>query len=293
MSAVTEIQQKISNGRLSLTPRTFRRTAEAFGTTRLVLQARTPAARIARQVTAGGGQAGAQVPNSTTIQVGEAPEGFGKYVQWDPNDEQLALVAFLNAGDPLGVAIQGVTAGDTLHVVSAVGLASFAEEVENEGASAFIGIIAAGAQVAATAFGAPEAAPIIQAGAKFAEEKFKERQVRTKRRDPFGVDPGSQHKARQEGGVLICKPEAHGIYYSGRDTKFWIKEPGDRTDGNRPAHLGGNATFLRRGMGPTRVREDGDIYLAPWDHIFDDNFGYYKLHILVKRGDLPPPTPVD
>jgi hypothetical protein len=90
-----------------------------------------------------------------------------------------------------------------------------------------------------------------------------ERQVKTKIRDAYGEEPSKKDMARQEGGVLVCKPEAHGscYYYSGEDEKFWIKPPGNRIDRNRPEHLGRNAFFIRRGMGAQRVREAGDLYL--------------------------------
>jgi hypothetical protein len=230
---------------------------------------------------------GIAAPSSAVVQVGKAPEGFGKYVEWAPQDQQLALIAFINAADPMGVAILGATPGDTLDLIFASGLASFSEEVENEGVPAFIGIVAAGATLGASAFGFPEAAPVIAAGAQFAKEKFKEKLVRTMVRDPFGEDPSSHLKARREGGVLICRPEARGVYSSGRDQEFWIKPPGDRKDSNRPPHLEGKANFIRRGMERTMCREGGAFVLQPWDHIFQDNQGFYELHLIMRRGDLP------
>jgi hypothetical protein len=217
------------------------------------------------------------------------PQGFGKFVHWDEDDVALALVVFLNAADPLGVGIFGVTQGDTIEPIGSTGIASFSEDIENEGISSFIGIVAAGAKAGAAAYGAPEAAPLIDAGAKFAQDRFKEKLVKTMRRDAFGVDPGTGVKARCEGGVLVCMPSARGAYYSG-DGRC-IKAPGDRIDANRPAHLGRNAFFLRRGMGKTMSREGGDMYILAWDHIFEDNFGFYRLHLLLKRGALPPPPP--
>jgi hypothetical protein len=296
MTAITQIQHEIQNGRLALRPGEYQEKARLFGPRRVVPTGRTLADQITQAV--GGDHRHTtstltHSPASTTTQVGDAPEGFGKYVQWDADDDELALVVFLNAADPMGVAILGVTAGDTLELVSAAGLASFAEDTENEGVSSIIGIVAAGASLAASAFGAPEATPVIGAGATFAQDRFKERQVKTKRRDPYGVDPGSQHKARQEGGVLICRPEAHGVYYSGNDEKFWIKKPGDRIDRHRPDHLGRNANFIRRGMGRTMSRGAGDLYLVAWDHIFSDNFGFYELRVIMRRGDVPEPSPVD
>jgi hypothetical protein len=247
--------------------------------------------RPARPGVAGGGL---KTPESTTQQVGQAPDGFGKYIQWAPGDQALALMVFLNTADSTGVAVLGVNKTDTIELVSAAGNASFSEGTANKGIPAAIGIVAAGANIGAAAFGFPEAAPLIGAASKFAQEQFAEKPLKTKQRDAYGVDPGSQHKARQEGGVLICMPGAHGTYSSGEDEKFWIKEPGNRIDRHRPDHVK-KAFFIRRGMGPQTMADAGDLYMLAWDHDFRDNLGFYELHVILRRGSgrVPPPPEVE
>jgi hypothetical protein len=232
-------------------------------------------------------------PKSAIVTVGEAPQGFGKQVLWDPGDAGLAVVAFINAADPFGVMISGVKPTDTIEFVSATGLASFAEDTKNEGISSLIGIVAAGANIAASAFDAPEAAGLINAGAQFAEEQFKENKVKTKRRDAFGQDPGSGLRARQEGGVLVSMPGAGQIFYSGNSDhrERWIKEPGIRDAAHMPDHVFG-AFFLQSGHDRVNSDSEGDIIIYAWDFVFDDNFGFYRLHFLLRRGDgVSPPIP--
>ena len=97
--------------------------------------------------------------------------------------------------------------------------------------------------------------------------------VKTKRRDPFGEDPGSGHKARQEGGVLISLPEARQAYYSGNGDheERWIKQPGTRDKAHYPSHVK-HAFFLQSGSGNARVTgAEGDFIIYPWDHDFGDN----------------------
>ncbi len=233
-------------------------------------------------------------PKSEIISVGEQPQGFGKQVVWDSADAGLALVVFINPADHLGVMISGVKATDTIDVVSATGIASFAEDTENEGISSFIGIVAAGAGLAASAFGTPEAVPVISAGANFAQDRFQEKKVKTKRRDAFGVDPGSGHHAREEGGVAVSLPSAGTIYYSGDSdhTERWIKAPGTPRDSQHlPNHI--NAAFFLQGRPKDKgtATEAGDIFIYAWDWFFEDNFGFYQLHVLLQRGSGEFPGP--
>jgi hypothetical protein len=231
-------------------------------------------------------------PKSEIVTVGEQPEGFGKQVVWDPADAGLALVIFINPADDLGVMISGVKATDTIDFVAAAGIASFAEETENESIPSLIGIVAAGADLAANAFGAPEAVPVIAAGEKFAQDRFQEKKVKTKRRDAFGVDPGSGLKARAEGGVIVSPPSAGTIYYSGDSDhqERWIKKPGTRDSQHLPDHVR-DAFFLQgRPKDKRTATEAGDIFISAWDWFFPDNFGFYHLHVLLQRGSGKPPV---
>lgn len=253
-----------------------------FGKTTTLPAGKTIASRFARP--------GMEKPRSSMLLVGEAPVGFGKQILWNAKDLGLAVVAFLNAGDDLGVMISGVKATDTIEFVAAMGIASFAEEIKNKGVPAFIGVIAAGADVAASTFGQAELVPVITAAEEFAKKQFEESEVKTKRRDPFGEDPGSGHKARQEGGVIVSMPEAGQIFYSGDGDheNRWIKKPGTRDRSHHPDHVK-NAFFLQgRALDNRKATADGDIIIAPWDFKFEDNFGFYRLHILLKRGSGKP-----
>jgi hypothetical protein len=253
-----------------------------FGKTTTISAEKTIASRFA--------QPGTAKPRSSMLLVGEAPDGFGKQILWDAKDPSLAVIAFLNAGDDLGVMISGVKATDTIEFVSATGNASFAEEIKNEGVPAFIGVVAVGANLVTSAFGQPELAPIITAADDFAKKQFQEEKVKTKRRDPFGVDPGTGHKARQEGGVIVSMPEAGQIFHSGDSDheSLWIKEPGTRDSIHHPDHVR-NAFFLQgRPFDERKATADGDIIISPWDFKFEDNFGFYRLHILLKRGSGKP-----
>jgi hypothetical protein len=224
-------------------------------------------------------------PKSSLTVIGEAPEGFGQVLPWHPDDQDLAVIVFINPADFSGVLVTGVNSGDTVEVVSASGIASFAEDTQNEGVAGFITIVGAGANLTASIFGVPEIVPLLNAATAYAKEQWKEEKVRTKRRDAFGVDPGSGHKARQEGGVLIAMPAARGPETSGNDDNRdrWIKEPGDRVQANYPSQIK-DMFFLSRSDRSRSASAAGDLYFVAWDYKFEDNFGFYRLNVLLKRG---------
>jgi hypothetical protein len=229
--------------------------------------------------------------NSQIITVGDAPEGFGSGFSWDRKEDQALLVIFINAADFLGVSIEGLEPWDSIEITSAAGIASFSEDNGNSTKRSLIGLVATGATVAATVTGHPEAIPLVEAAESFAKDQFKQDNVRSKRRDPFGQDPGTGHKARQEGGVLVCLPSAKGLYYSGDgDHKDrWIKDHEDRTASNLPKHIPvGTAFFLNRNVtNKMQTEQAGEAYIIAWDHKFEDNAGYYKLFVRLSKGAPP------
>jgi hypothetical protein len=228
--------------------------------------------------------------SSLTVVGGEGlPDGFGKGFSWDRAEDEALLVMFVNAADPLGVSIEGLQPGDQVQVLSASGVASFSEDKGNPLASSIVGLVATGASIGLTAAGAPEVVPLVSAAEAFAKDRFKATNAKTKKRDAFGVDPGSGHKAREEGGVLVCLPEAGGTYYSGDDDhkNRWVQGSGLRTDDKMPQHVYGS--FFPRQAEPVHntrtVRQGGPMYVVPWDWKFEDNAGFYKVFVKLKKGN--------
>jgi hypothetical protein len=221
-------------------------------------------------------------------EVGRPPEGFGHGFHWDRKDDQIRLVLFINAADTVGVCIDGVQDGDMVHVTSAAGLCYFDKDKGNPRLASLVGLVAAGAQAGAAAYGVPEAAPLIAAAEKFAAEQFKGTGEKKKPRDPFGVDPGSGHKARNEGGVVVCMPADGGPVYSGKRGRR-ITKNADRTDHIRPPHFKYGYFLQREPDKNVRTASDnGQMYVLAWDFAFEDNAGYYKVFLHIKKG--PPPN---
>jgi hypothetical protein len=230
----------------------------------------------------------------TTVGGQGLPTGFGKGFTWDRKDDEVLLVVFVNAADPLGISIDGLHANDTIEILSASGLASFTKDKGNPLASSIVGLVSAGAKVAATAAGLGELDPVIDAAQKFAQDQFKATNNPEKIRNAFGIEPSSGLKAREEGGLLVCLPSAGGPYYSGDgDHKSrWIQSDGTRNvDKNLPAVMKGNAFFPAQGSNNARSCPiAGQAYILAWDWNFADNAGFYKVFVKLKKGKDQPPV---
>jgi hypothetical protein len=221
----------------------------------------------------------------------EPPQGFGKGFTWDRKDDEILLVMFINPADNLGISVSGLQQDDTIRISSATGIAAFSKDKGNPAVSSLVGLVGVGVKVVL-----PEAIPIVEAAEKYVQEQFKGTGEPSKHRDTFGVDPGSGHKAKQEGGIVICMPEAGGTYYSGNDgqRERWIKAPGDRTDANRPAHVKYGWFPIQGEPNSRTVRGSvfDQLYVLAWDHKFEDNTGYYKVFMHIKKPTSTSPTEV-
>jgi hypothetical protein len=226
--------------------------------------------------------------------VGDAPPGFGKGFTWDRADNEILLVIFLNAADPLGISIDGLQAGDHVQVMTATGLASFSEDQGNELASSIVGLVAKGANVALDIANLPEVKPLVDAAEQFAKDQFKATHAKTMIRDAFGVEPTTGAKSRRNGGLLVCLPEAGGAFYSGdwNHEERGIQGDATRTDDHLPTHIPvGSAFFPIQGdpQQDTRVmRQSGQMIILAWDYKFDDNAGFYKVFVKLTKGNGPP-----
>jgi hypothetical protein len=233
----------------------------------------------------------------TTVGGDGLPAGFGKGFTWDRADNEVLLVLFINAADPLGVSIEGMQAGDQVQVLAASGVASFSEDTGNPLASSIVGLVAAGVKVALGDKDTPQVAAAIDAAEQFAKDLFKATNAKTKRRDAFGVDPSSGHKAREEGGLLVCLPDAGGTYYSGDGDHQgrWIKPDGTRTDDHLPAHVLGSF-FPVQGDFSHNTRtagQSGPMYVTAWDWKFEDNAGFYKVFVKLTKGNGLTTPPIE
>jgi len=215
------------------------------------------------------------------------PPGFGTLIPWT-SDEDLAILAFINAKANSGLCVQGVRDGDIYEHVSAVGTASFSTRNGNGWIGGLITIVEAGLDLAAAAAGQADLDPLITAAANYAKAQFPESAHPNMRRDPYGFDPSGAPEAA-EGGVIVCGPNAQGVYHSGNEDHKdrWIQGNRVRNDAHAQAHPPGHAFFLQQGMMSRTLHGNGDLFMAAWDWNFPDNSGSYLVHAILRRGHRP------
>jgi|GEM_PF-2994426 len=232
----------------------------------------------------------------TVVVPQNAPKDWSPLITWDRDKDSSSLfLIYVNAAQMDGVSIAGAQTGDRLEILDVSGVASFTKDKGNPLAAGISTLVAVGANAGLVAFGQAELVPVVTAADAFAQKQFKATGVKHKRRDGFGLDPGTGHRARQEGGVIVCMPGAGttGTLYSGNSShkNRWIKKNERRFDAIRPQHVArANGFFLVRGstqQSRRRIQTDDHLitFLA-WDHKFEDNAGYYRLLVKLTRDEF-------
>jgi hypothetical protein len=225
------------------------------------------------------------------------PAGFGKDFFWDRKDEAIVLVMFLNSADNLGASISNLKAGDTIQVTSAAGTAGFSKDTGHPLLSSIVGLLAAGAKAVLDANGDSAFDPVVTAAENLAKDQFKGTGAAQQIRNAFGVAEDGGF-ALEEGGVIVCMPQAQGPYYSAdhdhRD--HWASQP-PKGSGRRglPKYLQGTSPnppstdpfhFLSQSEPNVfTCTQDGEAYLLAWDQpgAFGDNTGFYKVFVHISQ----------
>jgi hypothetical protein len=112
-----------------------------------------------------------------------------------------------------------------------------------------------------------------------------------KLRNPFGRDPGGDHQYQlEEGGVILCMPEAAGPIYSNADTQ---PLSGSRDNGRLPKYWPTQVTELNSGFlykdsdSPiiATATRSGGLCVIAFDQAqaYDDNNGAYAMEIIIVR----------
>lgn len=204
---------------------------------------------------------------------------------WDRGSPQISLVLFVNAADAAGISIGNLEPGDELNITELAGMAAFDADQGNPVGYSILGLLLSAGEAVAVGSGHPEFTGPIDELEGIARQAFGLNTLRGKVRDAYGLAENGQHKARQEGGILISLPGSGGPYRSGEDDKLWIQDDGERSDSNLPPHIE-YGFFPRRNPGHNRrlIAQSGRLFVTAWDWKYSDNAGYYKVYMTITRG---------
>ena len=120
--------------------------------------------------------------------------------------------------------------------------------------------------------------------------------IQHKRRNMFGKDPGGDKKyALEEGGVILCMPEAAGPIYSNGETQ---PLSGSKDNGRKPKYWPNRVKALNSGFlykdatspAISVATRPGGLVVVAFDkgNAFGDNNGAYAMEIVIIRGGNAP-----
>lgn len=214
--------------------------------------------------------------------------------------EAYNLWVSIPANNDVGAIISGVLPGDTLIVYSASGIASF-EKTSMKLVKAVLGVANAIAgdvlmfatEGAAAPFVAAWNSAVTQIG-----DAVGDADIQSKRRDPYGRDPGTGDYASHEGGLIVCMPECKGAIYATDD--YYLdgdsKDHGRQTKYYSKAAVEHNVLFpcpVNGGQMRATASIGGSISILAFDSKFDDNAGAYSVGLCVVRQQRPSGRSVD
>ncbi len=213
--------------------------------------------------------------------------------------------ASIPANDDKGIVIDNVQKDDEILIYNAAGIASFSE-VNMALVKGIVGVINAVAD-GAVLLAAPEMAPLVAAftaGVDAIMAAVPDK-LGNKRRDAYGLDPGTGDYAKNEGGLVVCMPESHGAIYAldkyhftgdtkndGRLYKYY-SDDAKKVNALFPCPVINNpdnpSSDDNGRMSATSGQLDrGAINILAFDEDFADNAGCYNVGMIIIRGGNTP-----
>ena len=213
-----------------------------------------------------------------SIQSGESNAvAFGPDIVFDAKgSERWEFWAEISATDDSGVSVDKLKKGDKLQIIEISGAFSFAK-----GKSRLIlSIIATAANAALGAAGAAAWNAAVSSMRKDLDKHIAVDGGNDggKKRDGYGREVGGDgNYAQEEGGIIVCLPQAGGVVYSSKKVR--------RAKGGGGGYVGGGWFFpIRRDVGKTwTIVRDGVLRIAAFDSNYSDNAGSYEVKFSITR----------
>lgn len=202
-----------------------------------------------------------------------------------------ALWSYVSANDDKGLIVDGIKNGDTVYIENVSGIASF----DKTSLDPVAGIIAVANAITKNGLGVlTEGQSLVFNGAfdtaaETLEKKFAGHEIEHCRRDAYGQDPGTDDYAKNEGGLVICMPKAHGALYATDENQFHDNDV--HKNGRLPKYFSANVKKMNSffpcnkngGQMYATAEVDGSANILAFDQKFTDNCGYYELKLSVVR----------
>lgn len=205
---------------------------------------------------------------------------FGPDIVFDPKgNKRCEFWAEISATDDSGVSVDKLKEGDELQIIEISGACSFAEGKSGRIQS----IIATAADAALGAAGAAAWQVAVGLMRKdldehMAPEGGADDNDGGKKRDGYGQEVGGTgNYAQEEGGIIVCLPEAGGVVYSSKKVR--------RAKGGGGGNTGRGWFFpTRKDVGIKRkINRDGVLRIAAFDSNYSDNAGSYEVKFSITR----------
>lgn len=204
------------------------------------------------------------------------------------DDYGFKIMVGVSSNDDVGAQIAGLEAGDYIGIGEMAGEASFST-ANIKLIKGIINVVNKIAEVGIEFATDDAAEPVLDAwnqALKALEKGFDQDKINTKLRDAWGEAKDGGY-AVDEGGVLVCMPQAGGPLHQQH-----FKLDGDASKGRFPKYYPqGKAFFpcnLPGGLMYAEATEAGTAYILAYDSKFEDNQGAYNLEVCVLRTSKMP-----
>ena len=232
--------------------------------------------------------------NTESYQVEE--NTLGPDVILSENDTDVTIWAMISATDEYGISVQGVKEGDTITIQSIGGIGWFTDQ------SGWRTVMSTIYSVSGQLTGASLAKSVIEGIREQTQQNTEEKKAKLnpkKARDGYGKDMDGNY-AKNEGGIVVCMPSAHGPMYANKKNHLKLKGEA-KQHGRFDKYMQEGSDMKGKCFFPTRIArsehdpeldsvmekkatEDGVLYILAFDSKYSDNVGGYEVKFRITRG---------
>ena len=207
---------------------------------------------------------------------------FGPDVVLDEKSTEWTIWAVINTADEHGISVENIKDGDTITIEYISGIGYFG------GHSGWWKVLSTVYKIGG-AFIRTDSVPanIITAlseetlpGAGKGDDDHRQ----SKPRDGYGrkLDDGGNF-AKEEGGIVVCVPQAGGPMYAHSGNHFKNEKARSIDNLKKGSEMKGNCFFPTRAREKRALKAGGILYIYAFDRNYRDNAGSYEVKFRIER----------